>query len=103
MAFQEILLNDVYDAIYSKYVLRTTLDMSGDNLLPPGKYPIELSVRPTLTDPHEDKTTAYIAWPLLKDNPFNLSNDFITIFQYIFVFLVGIFVGIILMLFIRKN
>lgn len=102
LTFQNILINEVYNAIYSKYLLKMTLNMSGDHAIKPGNYPLKLSVHSKEGLP-EDKAETSIAWPELRNGLFNFSNDFKTIFQFVFVFLAGIFIGIILMVFMRKH
>ena len=66
-AFQQIMLSNIYDVIFSKYLLKATLDMSGENALPMGSnYPLELVVKTMHTDAQGDHAKTKIDWPELS-------------------------------------
>ena len=106
---QRILQMDVYNVIYSKYLLKTTLDMSGDNYLPTGRnYPLELVVKTNPNDENGDHASVKIDWPDLTNSPFdqslpslNITDESIStwgIIKYFIVFLLGLFAGMGIML-----
>lgn len=67
--YQSIILSDVYNCIYSKYLLKTTLNMDGDSYLEQGKnYNLQLVVKTSKDSNDEDKAAIKINWPKLKKN-----------------------------------
>ena len=100
--FQQIMLSNVYNAIYGKYLLKTTLDMSGDNYLPSGKnYPLELTVSTTPNGADADHAAAKIDWPELSTHFSLINQDFsadgITpweIMKYLIILVFGVLIGV---------
>lgn len=62
--FQKILMNDVYNYIFERYIYKVTLDMD-ENYLEQKKYNLQFIVK---TKSSEDKAAVQVAWPELKKN-----------------------------------
>lgn len=62
--FQKVLMNDVYNYIFERYIYRVTLDMD-ENYLEQKKYNLQLIVK---TKTNEDKAAIQVAWPELSKN-----------------------------------
>ena len=100
-AFQQIMLSDVYKAIYGKYLLKATLDMSGENALPMGSnYPLELVVKTMHTDAQGDHAKTKIDWPELSVpdvqsdlTPHSAEINPWGILKYLIVFVLGLLAG----------
>lgn len=61
--FQQVIQRDVYDFIFKQYIYEVQLNMSGDNWVDPGKYPMQLVVTTTVG---EEKAAVKVAWPKLS-------------------------------------